>query len=444
MLLMMETTASAQAIPPGMEQIEHIVVLYMENRSFDNMFALFPGASGLKEAERAPVQVDWRSGRDLVQLPRVMNTNVQPAVEDARFPKTLPNRPWPIDDFVSHNDRMPNLIHEFHVHQYQINGGRNDLFASLSGGLTMGYHDTRSTRLWALAAEYTLADNFFQAAFGGSFLNHMWLACACTPVFPDAPDQMRVKLDEKGILLRSGQVTPDGYAVNTLEPRGGPHLSGSGLANLLPPQTAPTIGDRLSEKGISWAWYSGGWDDAENGNPGADFQYHHQPYAFFARYARGTNERAEHIRDDTQLVLDLKVGKFPQVVFVKPRGLENQHPGYANLADGDRYIGNLVSAIQASSYWPKTAIIVTYDEFGGLWDHVPPPKGDRWGPGTRIPAVVISPFARRGYVDHTQYDTTSVLKTIEVRFGIEPLTDRDRAAAPMLQAFAFGQTRSIK
>lgn len=438
-------TASAESHrrANGLNEIEHIIVLYLENRSFDNMFALFPGAAGLGNSWRAPPQIDPQTGQPFATLPRVRNSHATPPGDDLRFPAGLPNKPWRIDDYITHHERMPDLVHEFYTHQRQINGGRNDLFAGLSdaAGLTMGYHDTGSTHLWRLAKEYTLADNFFQAAFGGSFLNHIWLACACTPEFRDAPASTRVTLDANGHLVKKGRVTPDGYAVNTIQPRLGPNKPGSDPATLLPPQTLPTIGERLSEKGVSWAWYSGGWDDAEAGKAGKDFQYHHQPYAFFARYNPGTRERAEHIRDDSRFAKDIDGGTLPQVVFIKPYGLENQHPGYANLADADRYAAEVVAKIQASPYWPKTAIIITYDEFGGLYDHVTPPKGDRWGPGTRIPAIVVSPFAKKGYVDHTQYDTVSVLKTIEARFGLKPLTDRDRKVEPMLNAFEFGKAK---
>lgn len=432
--------ADPPPVPAGFERIEHIVVLYLENRSFDNLFGLFPGARGLADAAAAPLQADPQSGRPLAALPPVMDSHARPAAVDVRFPAQLPNRPWLIDDYVPQRDRTPDLIHEFYTHQRQIHGGRNDWFAALSdaGGLTMGYHDMRGSRLWALAQEFTLADNFFQAAFGGSFLNHMWLACACTPEFKDAPADVRIQLDDQGAVRRKGPVTPDGYAVNTIHPRGGPHKAGLDPMLMAPPQTAVTIGDRLSEKGIDWAWYSGGWDRAEAGDAPEDFQYHHQPYAFFANYARGTAARAAHIRDDSRFAVDLAAGRLPQVAFVKPRGLENQHPGYANLLDADRYAGDLVDAIRRSPYWAKTAIVITYDEFGGFWDHVAPPSGDRWGPGSRIPAIVVSPFARKGYVDHSQYDTTSILKTIELRFGLAPLGTRDAAMLPLLGAFDFG------
>jgi len=99
----------------------------------------------------------------------------------------------------------------------------------------------------------------------------------------------------------------------------------------------------------------------------------------------------------------------------------------------------LVSAVQHSDYWENTVIIITYDENGGRWDHVTPPSIDRWGDGTRVPAIIISPFARRGFVDHTQYDTTSILKFIETRWNLQPLSTRDAAANNLLNAFDFNQ-----
>jgi phospholipase C len=95
----------------------------------------------------------------------------------------------------------------------------------------------------------------------------------------------------------------------------------------------------------------------------------------------------------------------------------------------------LIRKLMSSPLWSSTAIIVTYDENGGFWDHVPPPKLDRWGDGTRVPTIVISPFARHHFVDHTTYDTTSILAFIEKRFGLSPLSARDAAASPLSGAF---------
>jgi phospholipase C len=436
--------AVGQTRPRGLDRLDHIVVIFLENRSFDSTFGLFPGANGLAEARYSPPQVD-QYGRPYLQLPPVMayDQTARKSVPDPHFPANLLNAPFDIGRYVQPDQKHPDLTHRFHIHQMQINGGRNDRFAQLSsaGGLTMGYYDLSGTAMWRYAEEFTLADNFFQAAFGGSFLNHQWLICACTPVFENAPDKLKQwKVDPAtGRLTGDPNVTGDGYAVGTLQPHYPPY-DPKYPDDRLPPQTRPTIGDRLSQKNISWAWYAGGWNDAvaERDN-GGNFQYHHQPFVFYANYAPKTRARAEHLKDEKDLFADLASGRFPQVAFFKPVGIENQHPGYSSILAADRAVAKVVEAIRAAPIWRSTAIIVTYDEYGGLWDHVAPPRGDRWGPGTRIPAIVISPFAKKGHVDHRVYDTTSILKLIENRFGLKPLTDRDAAADGLTGTFDFSR-----
>jgi len=125
------------------------------------------------------------------------------------------------------------------------------------------------------------------------------------------------------------------------------------------------------------------------------------------------------------------------VAFYKPEGKLNQHPGYADVAAGDEHIANLIAQIQRSPLWKNTLIVVTYDENGGFWDHVAPPKGDRWGPSNRIPTLIVSPYAKKGYVDHTAYDTTSILKFITRRFGLEPLPGLRPAMGDLTGALQF-------
>jgi phospholipase C len=297
-------------------------------------------------------------------------------------------------------------------------------------------------------------------AFGGSYLNHLWLVCACTPRFENAPPAAHAQVDERGnlrlrpnsprsvmdgvALFHDGTVTPDGYSVNTTQPPYQPSgipPAPDGDLNLanpaghpLPPQHEKTIGDTLSAKGVSWAWYSGGWNAAlaDGRRPPGEkrnviytgplsFQAHHQPFNYFARFAPGTKDRAEHLKDGDDFEHDIAAGTLPRVAFYKPVGQLNQHPSYTNLAAGDAHIDDLLNRLRASPQWAHMVVIVTYDENGGFWDHVPPPAGDRWGPGTRIPAIIVSPFAKRGYVDKTSYDTTSIIKLITERFGLEPL-----------------------
>jgi acid phosphatase len=218
-------------------------------------------------------------------------------------------------------------------------------------------------------------------------------------------------------------------------------------ATTLPPQTHKTIGDRLSERGVDWAWYAGGWAAALAGH-GDDgqfpsrphFQPHHQPLNYFASLAPGTAERARRLRDGgvgetaatNRFLADIQAGRLPQVAFYKPQGDLNMHAGYSDVAGGDRHIGRVVEALRGGPQWPRMLVIVAFDENGGWWDPVAPPKGDRWGPGNRVPALLISPHARRGFVDHTVYDTGSIARFLIRRFGLDTLpglVQRERAMA---------------
>jgi phospholipase C len=455
-------------------KIKNIVVIYAENRSFDHLYGSFPGANGIANATaEEKTQLD-HDGSPLPYL-TVFGAEGKP---NPRFPQ-MPNGPFRIDAApinVSLNEIAPSPIHAFYHNQEQINGGRNNLFAAMSniGGWTMGYFDGSSLKLWRWAQEYTLADNFFMGAFGGSFLNHQYLVCACAPKFPEAPEAMHVRLDADGKLLKKpgspsakdgavevyssggGQVTPDGFAINTTQPpyqpsgvgpAPGGDLSladpnGSKAWNApLPPQTAKTIGDTLSAKGVSWAWYAGGWNQAvaDGRRPAEEkrkiiytraddapyFAPHHQPFNYFARFAPGTPDRAEHLRDGDDFLRDIDRGALPAVSLYKPVGRLTEHPSYTDVVSGDIHIDELLARLRKSPQWDGMVVIVTYDENGGFWDHVPPPHGpgwgDRFGPGSRIPAVIVSPLAKRGAIDHTSYDTTSILKLITRRFDLEPL-----------------------
>jgi phospholipase C len=431
-----------EAIDPRQAPVDHVIVIYQENRSFDNIFGLFPGADGLDAAREAPPQVD-RNGRRYETLPQPVDTTGRPPGADPRFPAGLPNAPFPIDRFVPPAQKTGDLVHRFYQEQLQINGGRMDRFVAWSdaAGLAMGYYDGSKLPAWKLAREGALLDHFFHAAFGGSFLNHFWLVCACTPVWRQAPADMRAEVDGNGVPTKDGAVTPDGFIVNTAFTSYQPHPTNVRPEHLVPPQDMPTIGDRLSAAGVSWAWYSGGWNDALAGRPDPLFQFHHQVFAFFRRFGDGTAARAQHLRDEKDVISDLEAQRLPAVVFIKPLGPDNEHPGYADIESGQRHVAELVRRIQQSPGWKRTVIIITYDENGGLWDHVAPPKGDRWGPGTRVPAIVVSPYAKRGFVDHTTYDTASILRFIEWRFGLAPLGERDARATNVLNALDFSQAR---
>lgn len=435
LLVYLALQGSAGAAPPAeaLNKIQHIVVIYLENHSFDNLYGLFPGADGIAQAKPEQyLQMDL-TGKPYQTLPPVM----EKGKTDPRFPTDLANKPFAINQYVAADQKTGDLIHRFYQHQEQINGGKLDRFAAVSdaGGLTMGYYDGSKLPLWQYAKRFTLADNFFQAAFGGSFINHHWLICACTPRYDNAPEELKIQFDSQGKRLKDGAVTPDGYVVNTLQPAYKPYAAKyADPTRRLPPQTQATIADRLNAKNIGWAWYAGGWNDAQAGRSGGNFQYHHQPFVYYQNFAEGSEQRQQHLKDETDFITAINQGTLPAVSFYKPIGELNEHPGYADVISGEQHIAGILDQIEHSPQWPNTVVIITYDEFGGFWDHVPPPVVDRFGPGSRIPTIVVSPLAKKGFVDHTVYDTTSILKLIETRFGLEPLTERDAKANDLLNA----------
>ncbi len=439
LLATVKTPAAAQT---GKTPLKHIIVVYMENWGFDSLYGMFPGANGINNAASAAPQVD-KTGKVYDILPAPLNSNQKDtngkATADARFPADLPNKPFELTKYITMSDLTGDMVHRYYQEQLQINGGKMDKFVAYTdaAGLVMGYVDTTKLPMYNIAKQYTVGDNFFHAAFGGSFLNAFWLVCACTPVFPNAPTDAVIQLDANGVLTKDGSVTPDGFVVNTSFSSFAPHPATAKADHLLPPQTLPTIGDRLSDQNVSWAWFSGGWNDAIAGKPDKLFQFHHQPFAFFKNFGDGTDARKQHLKDETDFYAALGDGSLPAVSFVKPIGEDNEHPGYAALDAGDKWLAGLVDKVQKSAAWPDTAIIVTYDENGGQWDHVAPPVVDKWGPGTRVPLLVISPYAKKGYVDHTQMDTTSILALIEYQYGLKPLGDRDAKVNNMLSSFDF-------
>jgi phospholipase C len=530
----------------GLQAYKHIVVIYEENHSFDNLFGGWEKVNGVThEAASGHVTQVAADGSVLPCLPQndvnlaspPLTATCTGTVGATSVNSAFTNQPFVIDNYIAPGDAtcpapgvfaahgvlkdstgaLPggcteDLVHRFYQEQWQIDGGKQDRYVAGSDaiGLSMGAYDTKALPIYqylhsAGAPHYVIADNFFQGAFGGSFLNHQWLIAAAAPVWPNAVADGSA-LDLHSVVGADGSpanyplhpssglkdtaltqaANPDGtcavpagkptppagtvcgdYAVNTIQPFAQPYSPGTIDAKRLPPQTGTTIGDELSAKGIDWAWYSGGWDNAA-GNVGGNgwtngttpgtcsdsntlatavypncpdklFQFHHQPFNYFANYAPGTAARAAHLQDEVNFINAAKSGDLKPVSFVKPLGEENEHPGYASEHTGSDHLVDLLQAIETGPDAKDTLVIVTYDEFGGQWDHVSPPTGkgvsDVWGPGTRIPALVVSPRLEDKFsVDHTSHDTTSIIATIEHRFGLKPLGTRDAAVADLSSA----------
>jgi phospholipase C len=519
-----------------LSKINHIVVIYEENHSFDNLYGGWEGVNGRANADAAQtIQVGQGGVPYACLLQNDVNLTSPPLPADCAdtttaipFASHFTNWPFSIEAHIpasaltcpqpgvfAANGLPPSpanlpggctkdIVHRFYQEQYQLNDGQQNRYTTGSDavGLTQGYYDTRALPVYAYLhggdhPHYAIADAFFESAFGGSFLNHQWLIAAATPTWPGAPASQHSIIDSNGMpnnyrlyhatgpvkdsaltqvcpSLVPGRACGD-YAVNTIQPTYQPTSSNP---TKLPPQKGTTIGDELSSAGVSWAWYSGGWSNAagEVGAPGwtngtvpgvcADpqsspnpvwpycankvFQFHHQPFNYYANYAPGKAGRT-HLRDEAEFLAaaesSTKDCELNSVSFIKPVGLENEHPGYTSVGRGSDHLVQLLQAIQGSACAKDTMVVVTYDEFGGQWDHVSPPgqggtagPHDLWGPGTRIPALIVSPFLRGNFVvDHAQYDTTSILATIEHRYGLGPLSSRDAAVNDLSNVFAAKQ-----
>jgi acid phosphatase len=487
---------------------KNLVVIYEENHSFDNLYGdwgriggrVVNGLQNATTAETIQVAQDGTAYKCLLQndvnltSPPLTSTCHDPVheVPDSHFS----NWWFTIDDYIKPADTTcpapgvfaPNgvlkgqglpggctrdIVHRFYQEQYQINGGQQNRYVTGSDavGLVMGRYDTQALPIYRYlhskgAPNYVVADNFFQAAFGGSFLNHQYLVAARAPVVTTVPATVANSvLDSAGFpnstypLYHPTTPVTDGaltvkcangatfdyanacgnIAVNTIQPASPPHSSGA-VMPLIDDSVYPNIGDRMTARGITWNWFSGGWDDAEAGHPGPLFQYHHQPFNYFADYAPGTPGRT-HLKDETKFFTAAKNGTLPQVSLVKPYGAENEHPGYASEPNGSDHLVDLLEAVTSGPQAKDTLVVVTYDEFGGQWDHVSPPVVDKWGPGTRIPALVLSAGFVKSGIDSTEYDTTSVLRTIERAWGLAPVASRDAIVNDLSQAVRAGDPR---
>ncbi len=573
----------------ALSNIDHIIVVYQENWTFDGLYGSFPGANNLSKASAASTtQIDRLNGNSLqseagglynnpayvpsgapattaqtTNPPPPLTTDAASGVADPRFPNGL-NTVVPYNIVANAPSADPttmtgDIYHRYWQEQFQIAGttsingtdgklGNNSGFVTWSDnpGLVMSSYDATDLPEGLLAQQYTICDNFFHSAYGGSYLNHQWLISAATNVYNNMPTSNNgniAYLDANGVFVlnasgtaagkyvRDGSITPVNgdvlsvtyngiantsvtvggattnnaptgysaayynpamtydkhYVVNTTR---SVNLAGNGelgipgyttgttLVSLLPSQNdsnptnangdtrpyIPNIGDTLSQQNVSWKWYSGGFDliKAYSGsnpsvttspsyssvNASNQFQYHHQPFTYYDNYApfdttnivptayvggfagygttgltagqsgvtRAQNSAA-HVQDEQHFFDDVANNTLPSVCFIKPVGVNNEHPGYSALQLGQQHVASIVQAVQNNpALWAHTAIIITYDEHGGRWDHVTPPARDIWGPGERVPCIIISPFARKGFVNSTQTDTSSILATIEARF----------------------------
>jgi phospholipase C len=380
-------------IPVGLEKIEHFVFIMQENRSFDSYFGTYPGADGI------PADV---------------------ALLD----------PWdgslvkPYHDINNVNFDGP---HGWENAQADINGGKMDGFLKeaykrYSEGVVirrtpgddprevMGYHDYHEIpNYWSYANLYVLQDRMFESIASYSLPAHLYKLAA-----------------QSGGYTGFNQPYPTSF-------------------------TFPEITELLANQKITWAYYttSGNFTDAQGRAIGTEREQEEDPeeYTYWnplPAFPKVFNDplQRENLRDTAEFYTAAQSGSLPQVSWIQPffTNPVSEHPAFrGGVKRGMAYVTGLVNAIMSGPEWNSTAIFISWDDWGGFYDHVNPPKVDEFGYGIRVPGLVISPYAKQGYIDHNTYSFESWLKIVEERFGVASMTERDKKALDMLDSFDFTQ-----
>ncbi|MEX2274389.1 MAG: alkaline phosphatase family protein [Actinomycetota bacterium] len=370
--------------------IKHVVILMKENRTFDHMYGRFPGSNG--------VTVGIDKGRE-----RPLARASDGAVGD--------------------------IEHCYPCALDCLNGGEMDGFnrddpAERNAYTQFWPHDLPN--YWHWAQEYALADNFFTSALGPSFPNHLYMIAAQSGGAHDNPVQDVEELRRRH--RRTGLFKP--WGCDSIE---GAYIEidhgESGIEEVFPCFEFDTVGDLLDREQIPWAYYSA----AQNQNG-----YLWSAYDAIHHYRADAKLWRSRVFPVDNLVRDIHDGLLPPVTWVTPRFEVSDHPGYS-LCHGENWTTEVVNAVMQSPMWRDTAIFITWDDYGGFYDHVRPPELDRFGLGFRVPLLVLSPYAKRGAVTSELGEFSSLARFIEDNWGLPQLTERDRLATPMLSAFDFTQ-----
>jgi phospholipase C len=383
-------------------EIEHVVFIVKENRTFDHLYGRFPGADGATQGVRCDGTV--------VPLERA-------------------------------EDDSPGATHSFVAGLKAINGGEMNCFDTLDGGhqgeTYVQYWPDQIPNYWRYAEAFTLGDAFFSSTYGPTFIEHFWTIASQTNRYVDNQRPLQGQGGRDGVLGgycddKSERIwsfpklgDEDVEAIFALEEATDVEtLESEWFVERWPCAEVRTLPDLLEGEGISWRYYT-------STSP------YHQAFKTIPHVRYGP--MWEKVVPTASFVGDVAARELPAVSWVVPPTPVSDHPGYGALCDGENWTVRTINAIMRSPEWGSTAIFLTWDDFGGFYDHVPPPHIDIYGYGPRVPLLVISPFAKRGYVFDQMSDFSSVLRFIEKLHGLPALTARDRQANDLLGTFDFEQ-----
>ncbi|HZU70293.1 MAG TPA: alkaline phosphatase family protein [Ktedonobacteraceae bacterium] len=384
--------SAAKAAPQASNPIKHIVIMVKENRSFDSMFGTFPGADG------ATTYKDKKG--------KIHPLNHQP-------------------DHLTFD-----LAHNYPAFLTAYDHGKMDGFSKIAGAIQIingkkmdvadsQFYQADIPNYWQYAQTFALPDEFFYTIRSESFPNHLFSIAATDNDVDENPQISNLKY-----INTWGCDDPKG---TTVEER---HSNGK-VENVFPCFTFQTLGDLLSAQNISWKSYSPSFN--KDG-------YEWNAYDAI-QGIRNTNQWKQHFSDYTNFVKDAASGNLPTVSWlVQPSGVSDHPP--ESVCAGENWTVQQINAImQNQSLWNSTAIFLTWDDFGGFYDHVKPSNGpnQKIEYGFRAPLIIISPYAKPHYVDNTFYSFPSMLKFAEKILGLPSLGGLDQGASDMFNSFNFKQ-----
>lgn len=370
------TTADNEPEPVTSTPIKHVVVVMQENRTFDNFFHGFPNADSADSG---------LNGTTVVPLtPIDLGSSAGTNNSHLAFWKEWDN--GKMDGFAKTGTAPPTLPYSY-VPQDQIQA------------------------YWTLASQYTLADRMFQSSTGPSFPAHQYMIAAQSGTAAEDPTGTVWGCD-----------APAGATVYLVGP------NGTDLPGPYPCFDYQTAGDLLDQAGISWRYYT-----SDNKTKGGGFTaYEAIKHIFF-----GSDWNTDVISPQTQFLKDVPNGHLAAVTWVIPDWTHSDHPGSGN--EGPEWVASVVNTVGKSKFWNTTAIFITWDDWGGWYDHVAPTKIDSMGLGFRVPLIVVSPYAKRGYVSHVNYETASLITYVEKDFNLPNLGQRDATANDLSDCFDYTQ-----
>jgi len=379
-------------------KLKHVVFLIKENRTLDHMFGRMDGVNGATTGKTCD-GTTVRLGR---------------APDDA-----------------------PNIVHSFTAGIIAINGGEMNCFDRLSGdpmGPYLQYHRPDIPAYWAYAKRFSLADRFFSSVYGPTTVEHLWTMGGQSDRFVaiEHPDQAGT--GAQGEFCKDKRERMHSFRkLSKLEKQDAFRLEELPDVKTLterywidrwPCTSMKVLMDLLEKRSISWRYYMGGGI--------------HQKAIKMIRHIRLGPMWSKVIHSE-RFPLEVRERRLPSVSWLTPPQGLTDHPSAGSICKGENWTVETLNLLMRSEYWDNMVVILTWDDFGGFYDHVPPPHVDLYGMGPRVPAIVISPWAKQGFVDSNTYDFSSVLKTIEELHGLPTLGARDARADPMWNSFDFRQ-----